>query len=117
MKKLKIPYFRESAENLIECARFRGNLHKVMTVQRELIDRFPDDLSIQNDFGVTFLMMGRPDDARNVFTSILDSDASNSVAQAYYGYLLKVYDHDYEKGVFYMRRGLKAQDEPILDAK
>ncbi|CAD5229610.1 unnamed protein product [Bursaphelenchus okinawaensis] len=109
--------FKEAAENLVECARYRGNLHKVMTVQRELIDRFPEEIEIQTDFGITFLMMGRPDDARNIFTSILETDPQNSVAQAYYGYLLKVYDLDYEKGIFYMRRGLKSQDKPILDAK
>ncbi|CAD5234193.1 unnamed protein product [Bursaphelenchus xylophilus] len=109
--------FKEAAENLIECARYRGNLHKVMTVQRELIDRFPDEIDIQTDFGITFLMMGRPHDARNIFTSILEADPQNSVALAYYGYLLKVYDHDYEKGTFYMKKGLKNQDQPILDAK
>lgn len=109
--------FREAAENLVECARFRGNLHKVMTVQRELMDRFPADLDVQNDFGVTFLMMGRADDARSVFTTVLEADPQNVVAQAYYGYLLKVYDRDLEKGVHFMRKGLANREQPIMDAK
>ncbi|KAI6205681.1 TPR-REGION domain-containing protein [Aphelenchoides besseyi] len=110
-------YFRLAANHLIECARYRGNLHRVMSVQREIIDRFPEDLDAQNDFGITFLMMGRPDDARNVFTTVLEIDPQNAVAQAYYGYLLKAFDYDYERGVQFMRRGLKARDEPIQDAK
>ncbi|KAI6210478.1 TPR-REGION domain-containing protein [Aphelenchoides besseyi] len=109
--------YKLAANHLIECARYRGNLHRVMSVQREIIDRFPEDLDAQNDFGITFLMMGRPDDARKVFTTVLEIDAQNAVAQAYYGYLLKAFEYDYERGVQFMRRGLKARDEPIQDAK
>lgn len=109
--------FRLTAENLIECARYRGNLHKVSVVQRELVDKFPEDLELQNNFGVTFLMMGRPEDARGVFATILEIDPQNPVAQAYFGYLLKVYDHDYERGVQFMRKGLRDRNEPIQDPK
>ncbi|KAI6175179.1 TPR-REGION domain-containing protein [Aphelenchoides fujianensis] len=109
--------FKLTADHLVECARYKGNLHKVMTVQREVIDRFPDDLNAQNEFGMTFLMMGRPEDARRVFTTVLETDPNNGVAQAYFGYLLKVYDHDYERGVQFMKKGLKTHEEPIRDAK
>ncbi|KAI1724334.1 aspartyl/Asparaginyl beta-hydroxylase domain-containing protein [Ditylenchus destructor] len=102
--------FKSAAMELIDCAKFVGNLHKAVTVQRALIDRFPGEPTLQNEFGKTFLMMGRPDDARKVFTNILDNDPSNSVAQAYYGYILKVYDDDLEKGVQWMKKGLKHDD-------
>ncbi|KAI1716435.1 aspartyl/Asparaginyl beta-hydroxylase domain-containing protein [Ditylenchus destructor] len=102
--------FKLAATELIECAKFIGNLHKAVTVQRALIDRFPGEPALQNEFGKTFLMMGRPDDARKVFTNILDNDPSNSVAQAYYGYILKVYEDDLEKGVQLMKKGLKHED-------
>jgi aspartate beta-hydroxylase len=109
--------FRMTADNIIECARYRGNLHKVMTVQRALLDRFPDDIELQNNFGVTFLMMGRIEDARNVFSAVLEANPNDALAQAYYGYILKVHDHDFERGVQYMRRGLRGSDEAIIDAK
>lgn len=63
-------FFSLTAENLIECAKFEGNLHKVLTVQRALIDKFPDQLSLQNDFAITFLMMGRVADARKAFLNV-----------------------------------------------
>jgi aspartate beta-hydroxylase len=109
--------FRQATENFIECTRFRGNLHKVMTAQRALIDKFPEDVGAQNDFGVTFLMMNRPDDAKSVFSAVLESDPNNAVAQAYYGYILKVYDQEIERGVQFMRRGMKGSGETIRDAK
>lgn len=76
-------------------------------------------------------MMGRPEDARTVFTTVikhslveqhnsiqvLEIDPQNPVAQAYFGYLLKVHDQDFEKGVHFMRKGLRDREEPIQDPK
>uniref|UniRef100_A0A914CCF6 Aspartyl/asparaginy/proline hydroxylase domain-containing protein n=1 Tax=Acrobeloides nanus TaxID=290746 RepID=A0A914CCF6_9BILA len=109
--------FRQAAENLIQGARFRGNLHKVMTVQRLLIDRFPDDIELQTDFGLTFLMMGRVHDARKVFENVLELEPNNALALAYYGYILKVYDKQVERGVLAMRRGLRLSGTEIRDSK
>lgn len=62
--------FRQAASRLIERARFRGALHKVLVAQRALIDRDPDDPELQNDFALTFLMMGREDDAFKVYNDV-----------------------------------------------
>lgn len=62
--------FRQAAYRLIDRARFRGSLHRVLQAQRSLIDRYPDDLQLQNDFGLTFLMMGRNDDALRIFENV-----------------------------------------------
>ena len=114
---LNLSMFRITAENIIECARYRGNFHKVMTIQRNLLDKFPEDLNIQTEFGITFLMMGRVEDAKTVFESVLEVDPSNPLAQAYYGYILKVHESQLEKGVLFMRRGLKSSPEAIVDSK
>uniref|UniRef100_A0A915CM42 Uncharacterized protein n=1 Tax=Ditylenchus dipsaci TaxID=166011 RepID=A0A915CM42_9BILA len=42
--------FRLAAESLIVCSKFTGNLYRVHKIQRSLIDRFPEDLDLQNDF-------------------------------------------------------------------
>uniref|UniRef100_A0A915CNN7 Aspartyl/asparaginy/proline hydroxylase domain-containing protein n=1 Tax=Ditylenchus dipsaci TaxID=166011 RepID=A0A915CNN7_9BILA len=60
--------------------------------------------------------MGRPNDAKNVFENVLNIDPTNNIAQAYYGYILKLYENELEKGVHWMRKGLKAE-ESILDSK
>lgn len=43
---------------------------KAVKAQRALLDRFPDDVNLLNEFGVTFLMMGRNDDAKKVFHDV-----------------------------------------------
>lgn len=59
--------FSQAAYRLIDRARFRGLLHRVLRAQRSMIDRYPDDLQLHNNQGLTFLMMGREDDARRIF--------------------------------------------------
>lgn len=60
-------FFSQAAYRLIDRARFRGLLYRVLQAQRSLIDRYPDDLQLHNNQGLTFLMMGREDDARRMF--------------------------------------------------
>ncbi|KAM3727269.1 Aspartyl/asparaginyl beta-hydroxylase [Dirofilaria immitis] len=108
--------FNQAAYRLIDRARFRGLLHLVLRAQRSLIDRYPDDLQLQNNQGLTFLMMGREDDARMIFENVLKISPTNGIAQAYYGYILKL-EGDFENGILYMRKGLRAVREVIADPR
>uniref|UniRef100_F1L6F1 Aspartyl/asparaginyl beta-hydroxylase n=1 Tax=Ascaris suum TaxID=6253 RepID=F1L6F1_ASCSU len=108
--------FRQAANRLIDRARFRGAHHKALIAQRSLIDRYPDEIQLQNDFALTFLMMGRQDDARKLFEDVLRIDPNNGVAQAYYGYLIKL-DGELEQGVLFMRKGLRAARAAIADPR
>uniref|UniRef100_A0A1I7VPL1 TPR_REGION domain-containing protein n=1 Tax=Loa loa TaxID=7209 RepID=A0A1I7VPL1_LOALO len=108
--------FNQAANRLIDRARFRGLLHRVLQAQRSLIDRYPDDLQLHNNQGLTFLMMGREDDARRIFENVLKISPTNGVAQAYFGYILKL-SGDLENGVLYMRKGLRAIREVIADPR
>ncbi|KAK6112788.1 Aspartyl/Asparaginyl beta-hydroxylase family protein [Brugia pahangi] len=108
--------FNQAAYRLIDRARFRGLLHRVLQAQRSLIDRYPDDLQLHNNQGLTFLMMGREDDARRVFENVLKISPTNGIAQAYFGYILKL-SGDLENGVLYMRKGLRTVREVIADPR
>ncbi|VDM95672.1 unnamed protein product [Thelazia callipaeda] len=108
--------FNQAAYRLIDRARFRGALHRVLQAQRSLIDRYPDDLQLHNDQGLTFLMMGRKDDARLIFENVLKVSPTNGIAQAYFGYILKL-NGDLENGVFFMRKGLRSAREVIADPR
>ncbi|VDK68106.1 unnamed protein product [Onchocerca ochengi] len=108
--------FNQAAYRLIDRARFRGLLHRVLQAQRSLIDRYPDDLQLHNNQGLTFLMMGREDDARMIFENVLKISPTNGIAQAYFGYILKL-NGDLENGVIYMRKGLRAVREVIADPR
>lgn len=48
---------------------------------------------------------------------MLNIDPTNSIAQAYNGYILKVYDNDLEKGVIWMKKGVKSSDGTVNDPK
>uniref|UniRef100_A0A0N5B357 TPR_REGION domain-containing protein n=1 Tax=Strongyloides papillosus TaxID=174720 RepID=A0A0N5B357_STREA len=109
--------FKEASESLIRCARFRGNLHKVLNIQRNMIDRDPQNLDLQNEFGITFLMMGRHEDAKKIFLNVINENSNNSKALAYYGYILKVFDKDLVNGVFHMKKSLLNGDFEHSDSK
>uniref|UniRef100_A0A915BAZ3 Aspartyl/asparaginy/proline hydroxylase domain-containing protein n=1 Tax=Parascaris univalens TaxID=6257 RepID=A0A915BAZ3_PARUN len=108
--------FRQAANRLIDRARFRGAHHKALIAQRSLIDRYPDEIQLQNDFALTFLMMGRQDDARKLFEDVLRIDPNNGIAQAYYGYLIKL-EGELEQGVIFMRKGLRTARAAIADPR
>ncbi|PAV85118.1 hypothetical protein WR25_04534 [Diploscapter pachys] len=109
--------FRQAASRLIECSRFKGDLHKTIAAHRALIDRFPEEIKHQTDFALTFLMMKRHEDARKILKNVLDVEPYNGIALAYYGYILKILDNDIELGVNYMRKGLRLSKDNILDPK
>ncbi|CAB3410281.1 unnamed protein product [Caenorhabditis bovis] len=109
--------FRQAAQKLIERTRFRGMLHKTLNAHRLFIDRFPDEVPLQTDFAVTFVMMKRYEDARRVLRNALAIDPNNVIALAYYGYILKAHDENIEQGVALMRKSLKLADNEIKDPK
>uniref|UniRef100_A0A0N5ASR8 TPR_REGION domain-containing protein n=1 Tax=Syphacia muris TaxID=451379 RepID=A0A0N5ASR8_9BILA len=108
--------YNQAASRLIERARFRGLLHTVLMAQRALIDRFPDDPELQNDFALTFLMMGREDDAFKVYNDVLKLYPENGMAQAYYGFIQKLRGN-FDEAVLFMRKGFRGTQRKITDPR
>ncbi|CAI2358163.1 unnamed protein product [Caenorhabditis sp. 36 PRJEB53466] len=109
--------FRQAAQRLIEKTRFRGHLHQTLNAHRLYIDRFPEELNLQTDFAISFVMMKRYEDARTVLRNVLANDPNHVMALAYYGYILKAHDDKVEQGVALMRKSLKLSDNEISDPK
>ncbi|CAI5454375.1 unnamed protein product [Caenorhabditis angaria] len=109
--------FKQAAQKLIERTRFRGLLHRTLNAHRLYIDRFPEELDLQTDFAITFVMMKRYEDARSILRNVLARDQNNVVALAYYGYILKAHDDKIEQGVALMRKSLKLANDEIKDPK
>ncbi|GMT04615.1 hypothetical protein PENTCL1PPCAC_26789 [Pristionchus entomophagus] len=111
--------FRQAAARLADRARFRGQLHVTLNAQRAMIDRFPSELKLQSDMALTFLVMGRYDDARKVLTNVLSVDPSDGYALVYRGLVSKLIG-DVDEGVLEMKKGLRAlstNDIDLTDAR
>ncbi|KAF8385342.1 hypothetical protein PRIPAC_74484 [Pristionchus pacificus] len=111
--------FRQAAARLADRARFRGQLHVTLNAQRAMIDRFPTELKLQSDMALTFLVMGRYDDARKVLTNVLSVDSSDGYALVYRGLVSKLIG-DVDEGVLEMKKGLRAlsmADIELTDAR
>ncbi|GMT32256.1 hypothetical protein PFISCL1PPCAC_23553, partial [Pristionchus fissidentatus] len=99
--------FRQAAARLADRARFRGQLHVTLNAQRAMIDRFPTELKLQSDMALTFLVMGRYDDASKVLSNVLSVDPSDGHALVYRGLVSKLVG-DVDEGVLEMKKGLRA---------
>ncbi|KRY13905.1 Aspartyl/asparaginyl beta-hydroxylase, partial [Trichinella patagoniensis] len=87
-----------TVHRLVERCRFRAQIR--------LLEKQPNDANWLNEFAITMMMMGRFEDAKRVFLSVLDKDMGNAVALLYYGYILKTVDRDYAKSIHFLSRGL-----------
>lgn len=112
-----LPLLRLAAERCIERMRFRGFLGKAMRVQQRLLQRFPDDLDLRNQMGVTYLLMHQPDAAKEVFEAVLEKWPQDGFAQVHYGFILKTHYDDNTGGIDYMRKGIDSQAEGTQDAR
>ncbi|KRZ25464.1 Aspartyl/asparaginyl beta-hydroxylase, partial [Trichinella pseudospiralis] len=95
-----------TVHRLVERCRFRGWFDKAVQAQIRLLEKQPNDANWLNEFAITMMMMGRFEDAKRVFLSVLDKDMGNAVALLYYGYILKTVDRDYAKSIHFLSRGL-----------
>lgn len=58
-----------------------GFMGKAVRVQQRLLQRFPDDISLRNQMGVTFLLMNQPAAAKDVFKEVLEKWPEDGFAQ------------------------------------
>lgn len=112
-----LPLLRLAAEKCIDRMRFRGFLGKAVRVQQRLLQRFPDDLSLRNQMGVTFLMMNQAAAAKDVFEAALEKWPNDGFAQVHYGFILKTSYSNNTVGAEYMRKGIESGAEGTQDGR
>lgn len=54
---------------------------KAVRVQQRLLQRFPEDINLRNQMGVTFLLMNQPTAAKDVFKEVLEKWPEDGFAQ------------------------------------
>ncbi|XP_068233184.1 aspartyl/asparaginyl beta-hydroxylase-like isoform X6 [Palaemon carinicauda] len=112
-----LPLLRFAAEKCIDRMRFRGFFGKAVRVQQRLLQRFPDDLALRNQMGVTYLLMHQPSAAKEVFEAILEKWPEDGFAQVHYGFILKTNYQNYTGGAIYMKKGIESKAEGTQDGR
>jgi len=112
-----LPLIRLAAEKCINRMRFRGFLGKAIRVQQRLLQRFPDDLDLRNQLGVTYLLMNQAPAAKEVFQEILNRWPNDGLAQVHYGFVLKTTYNNHTGGAEFLRRGIESGAEGTQDGR
>ncbi|XP_075440162.1 aspartyl/asparaginyl beta-hydroxylase isoform X7 [Ascaphus truei] len=89
--------------------RMRGS---VVTLQR-LVQLYPDDVSIRNDLGVGYLLLGDNNNAKSVYKEVLSMAPNDGFAKVHYGFILKA-ENKIAESIPYLKEGLES-GEPGTD--
>ncbi|XP_047493946.1 cell surface glycoprotein 1-like isoform X2 [Penaeus chinensis] len=115
--KVPLPLLRLAAEKCIERMRFRGFMGKAVRVQQRLLQRFPEDINLRNQIGVTFLLMNQPTAAKDVFKEVLEKWPEDGFAQVHYGFVMKTSHNNNTAGIEYMQKGINSGAEGTQDGR
>ncbi|XP_044766094.1 aspartyl/asparaginyl beta-hydroxylase isoform X2 [Coccinella septempunctata] len=109
--------FKMAMERCIDRVRFRGRYGKAVTIHLKLIERFPDEPKYRNQLVVTYLTMGRVQQARVVLEETLQKWPDDGCALVHYGFIWKTTDNDLMNGVHYMQKGIDTKDPCAIDGR
>lgn len=85
---------------------FRGWSIKSVVTMKKLIQKFPDKLDLRNKLGISYMMSGKVEEAREVFKGILQKDPNDGCALVHYGFILKTTDKKAKDSIHYLKRGI-----------
>ncbi|KAG2458016.1 ASPH hydroxylase, partial [Polypterus senegalus] len=66
-----------------------GRLRGALVTLEKLVQLFPDDVSLKNDLGVGFLLLGDNKNAKKVYEEVLAASPEDGFAKVHYGFILK----------------------------
>ncbi|KAM5157150.1 aspartyl/asparaginyl beta-hydroxylase [Mantella aurantiaca] len=92
---------------------FLGRMRGSVLTLHKLVQLYPDDISLKNDLGVGYLLLGDNQKAKEVYEEVLSQDPNNGFAKVHYGFILKA-DNKIAESIPYLREGLLS-GEPGTD--
>ncbi|XP_078397359.1 aspartyl/asparaginyl beta-hydroxylase [Cetorhinus maximus] len=95
---------------------FLGHIKRSVVTLQSLVDRYPDDISIKNELGVGYLLLGDNDNAKNVYEEVLALAPDDGFAQVHYGFILKARNQIAES-IPYLKEGLLSGDPGTDDGR
>ncbi|XP_067666015.1 aspartyl/asparaginyl beta-hydroxylase-like [Haliotis asinina] len=121
-KVLKIPdvpdqLFKIVGRRLADRQQFRGYSPRAAKTFELLTSRFPYDITLMKELGVSYLMIGHNQDAKQVFAKVLKLDPNDGFALVHYGFILKTDERNPIEAVPYLERGVKSAAKGTRDGR
>ncbi|XP_075069668.1 aspartyl/asparaginyl beta-hydroxylase isoform X2 [Mixophyes fleayi] len=92
---------------------FLGRMQGSLLTLQKLVQMYPEDISLKNDLGVGYLLIGDNKKAKPVYEEVLSLDPSNGFAKVHYGFILKA-ENKIAESIPYLKEGLLS-GEPGTD--
>ncbi|XP_071112083.1 aspartyl/asparaginyl beta-hydroxylase-like isoform X2 [Haliotis cracherodii] len=121
-KVLKIPdvpdqLFKIVGRRLADRQQFRGYSPRAAKTFELLTSRFPTDITLMKELGVSYLMIGHNQDAKQIFSKVLKLDPNDGFALVHFGFILKTDEKNPVEAVPYLERGLKSAAKGTRDGR
>ncbi|KAK3088658.1 hypothetical protein FSP39_022013 [Pinctada imbricata] len=106
-----------AGKKLAQRQSFRGWNGKAIKTWKFLTEKFPTRLDLKNQLGVSYLVIGKNDEAKEIFKQVLTTDSSNGFAKVHIGFIIKTHDNDASKAIPYLREGVDSGAEGTNDGR
>ncbi|XP_042521814.1 aspartyl/asparaginyl beta-hydroxylase isoform X4 [Dipodomys spectabilis] len=96
-----------------ERQQFLGHMRGSLLTLQRLVQLFPMDISLKNDLGVGYLLMGDNANAKKVYEEVLNLTPNDGFAKVHYGFILKA-QNKIAESIPYLKEGIES-GEPGTD--
>ncbi|CAN7988242.1 unnamed protein product [Ixodes hexagonus] len=119
MKLPKVPdeLYLKAGNRSVDRMRFRGMLTRALKLQSEMSAKFPKDIGIKNQMAVSFLMIGRGQQAADLLEEVLKQDGNSGFAKVHYGFILKTERNDLPGAIKFMSEGIATREPGVIDGR
>ncbi|XP_029839762.4 aspartyl/asparaginyl beta-hydroxylase, partial [Ixodes scapularis] len=119
MKLPQVPdeLYLKAGNRSVDRMRFRGMLTRALKLQSEMSAKFPKNVGIKNEMAVSFLMIGRGQQAAELLEQVLKQDGNSGFAKVHYGFILKTERNDLPGAIKYMSEGIATREPGVIDGR
>uniref|UniRef100_A0A8C4VK00 Aspartate beta-hydroxylase n=1 Tax=Gopherus evgoodei TaxID=1825980 RepID=A0A8C4VK00_9SAUR len=95
---------------------FLGHMRSSLVTLQKLVHLFPNDISLKNDLGVGYLLIGDNSNAKKVYEEVLSQAPNDGFAKVHYGFILKA-ENKIAESIPYLKEGLESGDPGTDDGR